>query len=119
MKANQNSIRELESTDGTLRGLLPQRALERLRSEALAEEANRSNPVLASRIPEFLMKDLQNAHYCSETHSVFHSIRRQPVRNSHEISFCAVGVRLTPKLTRKPVREAIGALIARDFGQST
>jgi hypothetical protein len=47
--------------------LLPQRALERLRSEALAEEANRSNLVLASRIPEFLMKDLQNACFLPES----------------------------------------------------
>jgi len=53
--------------------LLPQRALERLRSEALAEEATRSNLVLASGIPGFLIKDLQIACFRPEIHSAFHS----------------------------------------------
>jgi hypothetical protein len=37
---------------------------------------------------------------------------------SFEILFCAKRPS-NARLTRKPVREAIGALIARDFGQST
>jgi len=42
----------LKLAEGLLRGSIPQRALERLRSEALAEKSNRKNFRLASGISD-------------------------------------------------------------------